>query len=426
MSAGTATAPGAPLRPDPAAVEARTFDLIVVGGGIQGATIALEATRRGRACLLLERAEFGAGASGANLRILHGGLRHLQRLQPAGAWRSLQARAWFLRHFPDQVAPLACVMPLDGRGLRRVTAARVALAGHRLLARLAGVDRLLPGAEVLDARRARELTPGLALGRLAGAVLWHDALMRSPDGIVREILGRACAGGLVALSHVRAESLVAESGRVQGVLARDELTGAALHCRSGCVVEATGPGPGLDGAAGPDVPSLVAFNLLLDRRPPAGVAVAGIGTGTTGRALLVVPLGDRVLAGTWYVPDAGGGAPERIARPHRHELLRALATWWPGLAGGGDPVVEILAGRLPAAGPQSDRPSRADIVLDAARWRGPSGYVRACGTKFTTAPALARRVVDRIFGRTWLGDRSIEPVAGEAKSFGISIRSVRD
>jgi glycerol-3-phosphate dehydrogenase len=90
-------------------------DLIVVGGGIYGIALALEAARRGLKTLLVERADYGGATSWSNLRILHGGLRHLQNLDLVRFYESVGERRWFLRHFPDLVRPLPCLMPLYGR-----------------------------------------------------------------------------------------------------------------------------------------------------------------------------------------------------------------------------------------------------------------------------------------------------------------------
>jgi len=112
MSAGA-------IRRDPAGAAQSRFDLIIVGGGVYGIMIALEATRRGLAPLLLERDDFAAATSANSLRILHGGLRYLQRLDIGRSLESIRERAWWLSQFPEHAAPLPCLMPLYGGGFRR-------------------------------------------------------------------------------------------------------------------------------------------------------------------------------------------------------------------------------------------------------------------------------------------------------------------
>ena len=95
----------------PAASAARAYDLVVVGGGIHGVALAFEASRRGYRAVLLERADFGGGTSWSSLRIVHGGLRYLQSLDLRRFRESAAEQRWFLRHFPDLVRPLPCLMP---------------------------------------------------------------------------------------------------------------------------------------------------------------------------------------------------------------------------------------------------------------------------------------------------------------------------
>ena len=113
----------------------KTFDLIVVGGGIYGALLTLEATRCGLRPLLIERDQFGQATSNNTLRIIHGGLRYLQNFDLRRFKESLREQAWFFRNFPEYITPLGCLMPLYNRGLRRKSIFRIALALNDYLAR---------------------------------------------------------------------------------------------------------------------------------------------------------------------------------------------------------------------------------------------------------------------------------------------------
>src|SRR5262245_29538100 len=91
---------------------ARTFDLLVVGGGIDGLTIAYDAAQRGLAVALIERDDFGSGSSFNHQRTIHGGLRYLQRLEIGRARESAREQAAFARIAPHAVRPLPFVVPL--------------------------------------------------------------------------------------------------------------------------------------------------------------------------------------------------------------------------------------------------------------------------------------------------------------------------
>src|SRR3970040_1750222 len=103
----------------PEAASKEKYDLIIVGGGIYGAALSYMASLYGLESLLLERDDFGGATSYNSLRILHGGLRYLQKLDLHRFWESVRERNWFFRNFAGLVEPLPCLIPLYNRGLYR-------------------------------------------------------------------------------------------------------------------------------------------------------------------------------------------------------------------------------------------------------------------------------------------------------------------
>src|SRR3954463_11791263 len=95
------------------ALTAHTFDVLIVGGGVYGLTIAYDAAQRGLSVALVERDDFGAGASFNHLRTIHGGLRYLQTLDIRRARESLRERATLARIAPQSVRPLPFVLPVS-------------------------------------------------------------------------------------------------------------------------------------------------------------------------------------------------------------------------------------------------------------------------------------------------------------------------
>src|SRR5947207_11981722 len=101
------------MKRDLTQLTSRTFDLLVIGGGIYGLTIACDAAQRGLSVALVERSDFGSGATFNHLRTIHGGLRYLQTLDLARARESLRERRTIARVAPRAVRPLAFVLPLS-------------------------------------------------------------------------------------------------------------------------------------------------------------------------------------------------------------------------------------------------------------------------------------------------------------------------
>lgn len=151
------------IQRDPVAVDRSSYDLVIVGGGVYGIALALEAARRRLGVLLVERRDFGGETSWNSLHIIHGGLRSLQSMDLHRFREMVAERRWWLQQFPDLVEPVPCLMPLYGRGLRRPSVLRSALLVTDLLSRNRnrGVrfDRFLPGVEWSGRRRRWLLVP---------------------------------------------------------------------------------------------------------------------------------------------------------------------------------------------------------------------------------------------------------------------------
>jgi glycerol-3-phosphate dehydrogenase len=382
-------------------------DLIVVGGGIQGACVALEAARRGLRPLLMERGDFGAATSANSLRILHGGFRYLQTADLARTWVSVRERRWFCRSFPDLVRPLPCLLPLYGRGVRRPAVLRAALALNDLMSagRNRGVPEAvhLPRGAVLSPARVVEAFPGVRREGLVGGALWYDALMMDPDRILREILAWSRALGGTTLDHVEAVGLCTGGDGVTGIQALDRRTGAALAFRAPIVVNCAGPwAADVADALGSPVPSLVtralAFNVLLDREPVAEAAVA-VEPAAGGRMLFVVPVGGRMLAGTRHAPWTGPSAEPAPTEAQVMDMLAGLNGAIPGLDLTHRDVAQVQAGFMPAARPGDGTPATRPVVLDHGRRGGARGLFSVVGVKYTTARDLAEQVLGRIYGR---------------------------
>jgi glycerol-3-phosphate dehydrogenase len=377
------------------AAAAERWDLVVVGGGIQGIALTLEAAKKGWATLLVERDDFGGATTGNSLRILHGGLRYLQRLDLSRFRESVGERRWFLREFPDLASPLPCLMPLysptRGGRLRRATVLRAALAVNDLLS----ADREIPQGKILSPAETAALFPGVDRAGLRGGALWYDAMIASPERLIQELLRRTTGSGAQALDQAEAVELRVEGGRVAGLTIVDRATGERFEVKAGTVANCAGPwSRGLAQRFDRDVPELfeplLAFNLLLDREPPSPAALAVAASGPGAQTWFLVPCEGKLLAGTAYAPADGEAGPDegRIAG-----FLRDLNIALPGLGFRPEEIVRVLWGRLPAVRKGAKVPAAHPVVLDHGRRGGPRGLVSVSGVKLTTARAVARRAL---------------------------------
>ena len=378
------------------------YDLVVVGGGAYGAFTALEAARRGLRPLLLERADFGGATSRNSLRIVHGGLRYLQSLDLRRFRRSVRERRWMLRTFPDLVRPLRCVMPLDGRGLRRPAVLRAALAANDLLSarRNRGLlpDRRIPGGRVLGADATRELVPEVPREGLRGGAVWHDAEMVDASRLLMEVLRWATARGAVCLNYTEAEKLLVDGGAVRGVAARDRLAGESVRFRSRRVVNCAGPWAGAVARRfDREVPDLfrpsIAFNLLLEHPLRAEATVAATPPGRGARTYFVRPWRGMALAGTFHAPRPPDATGADVRDDEVEAFLDDLRAALPGFDPRAGDVREVLAGLLPASEAGTAELERSPRIHDHGAAGGPAGLFSVRGVKYTTARRVAEETL---------------------------------
>jgi glycerol-3-phosphate dehydrogenase len=381
----------------------RTFDLLVVGGGIYGLTIACDAAARGLSVALVEASDFGSGASFNHLRTIHGGLRYLQSLDVARARESIRERRTLARIAPHAVRPLAFLLPLGSSLLKGPVALRAGFLLDALLAsdRNAGLagDLHLPAGRVLGRSEAVALCPDLPRDGWNTAALWHDYTTVEPDRLTLAWAIAADEHGAVLGNYVEAQSLIHERGRVGGVRAVSRHRPGEMEIAARVTVNATGgrvdrllEKPGLTTA----MPLLSAINLVTVR--PAGDPAVGA-LSPTGRHLFRVPWMGRAVFGTWESSRAVQAADAAPLDGEVASFVDELNRTFPGLALSLAEVTLVHRGLVPAARLVSERVAleKHEQITDHAERHGTTGLISVAGTKYTTARAVAARVVDRVF-----------------------------
>lgn len=383
-------------------------DLIVIGGGIQGLMTAFFAAESGLRPVLIERGRLGSGTSSAWFRILHGGLRYLQRLDVARLRRSARERNWFLRNFPELVTPVPFLMPLYGGGLRRPGAFRLALAAEALLTvdlgRTGEIRDAMPQAKILRVAAVARIAPALSQSGMLGAALWPEAVVPDGERLIRALAARARRAGAVLIEELEVRDVVTDGGRVAGVLAARPGDVRVQRFSAPVVVNAAGPLAGAlaaraDPAGGFAFRPVMGFNLLIALPPPAEVALALTPPGG-GAMLFLQPDRGMTFAGTWYAPAEGraagliaGLAPDMPDGRTIDAFLAAIRSALPGFAPTRRAVAEVTVGFLPGAGGGGTALMDRDVIHDHGAAGGPRGLFSVAGIKYTTAGAVAREVL---------------------------------
>ena len=381
------------------------YDLIIVGGGIYGIMLALEAGLRGKRSLLLEKDDFGGATSLNHLRTVHGGLRYLQSLDMPRFFESVTERRWFLANFPALVQVLPCLMPLYGRGLKRASIMRAGLLLNDCLGlkRNAGVtaDKCLPQGKVVSKRFTRNAFPLVERRDLQAGALWYDAAAPEHQRLLMEILRWACALGATALNYVQCENLLLHHGKVGGVLASDRQNGQNLEFRAAVVINAAGPWcRQLAQKFDRDYPRLfrnrlLLFNVLFKRKALSEYALALIPPGRPDHTYFVHNWKGRMLAGTAEIPVA----PENEnPQPQPRDIADFIADMndaVPELLLSEKDIEHVYAGILPATA--TGKLSERETILDHGSRGGPAGLFSVSGVKYTTSRLVAEKTMKKVF-----------------------------
>ncbi len=391
---------------DVALLSARTFDLLVVGGGIYGLTIAADGAQRGLSVALVERHDFGGGSSFNHLRTIHGGLRYLQTLDIARARESIRERRTLARIAPHAVRPLPFVLPLAALVRKGPLMMRAGFLLDALVARDRndGVpeELHLPAGRVLSATEAQKRFPLLRGSRMHGAALWHDYVAVEADRLTFSWALAASAHGATMANYADATLLLLDGRRVVGARVADRLGGRTVEVAARVIVNATGAH--LDGLLTPAqlqtrTPMVRAMNLVT--RLSGGEAAIG-GQTASGRALFMVPWRGRALFGTWESTSACG--PDEPA-PSEADILgfvREVGLAIPGSGVTGDDVTFVHRGVVPAVvnGEGLASLEGHQRVRDHATGEhAVEGLISVAGTKYTTARAVAEMITGRVFAK---------------------------
>jgi glycerol-3-phosphate dehydrogenase len=381
------------MRRDVAALAERCFDLLVIGGGITGAGVALDAATRGLRVAVIDKGDFASGTSSASSKLVHGGLRYLEHGDFRLVHEALVERGRLLRNAPHLVRPLRFVIPFH-RGARVAGWKwRAGLTLYDLLAGTANIRRSRP----LSARAVAAQFPGLRTDGLHGGAEYFDAWMDDARLVVA-VLRTAAAHGVCVANYVEAAEMGPLRGGVAEVRVTDRLGGGGLRVIARRVVNATGPWCGavarrLGGSmTGPPLrPTKGAHLLLPGRGLPAALVLLHP---ADGRVFFVIPWLGQTLLGTTDTDCPEG--PDRLTvsaadvayllEGHNHFFAPPLT---PGDVRG------HFVGLRPLVGERPDAPSARSREFQV--WEGPPGLWSVAGGKYTTFRSMAETIVDTVF-----------------------------
>jgi glycerol-3-phosphate dehydrogenase len=410
------------------------FDLVVVGGGITGAGVALDAATRGFSVALVERADFASGTSSRSSKLVHGGLRYLQNFDLALVREALLERQLMVALAPHLVHPLPLVVPafdgvrpdrLMGVGLNLYDAMSVDRERLRSRRSRRGRGERAQGASSVEAEsqaaappmqsetgeswspeRHRtisgeevvELLPALAARGPTSGYLFYDC-QTDDVRLVLTVLGEAERFGAVCANRVDALSLLErDDGRACGVRALDRESGDEFEIHAANVVNATGVWADelSDDAELPRIRPSRGTHIILSHEdlPLIGGAIVPAGEG---RSIFALPWLGRTLIGTTDRDYEGGLDHVSTSAEDVDYLLSAINEFF-GASFGAEDLAGAYAGVRPLIS-SGDPKKSVDISRKAELYEASSGMLTITGGKLTTWRRMAKLTVDRLVER---------------------------
>lgn len=370
------------------------FDLLIVGGGIYGAWAAYDAAMRGLSVALVEREDWAAGTSMSSSKLIHGGLRYLERLELGLVRKSLSERRLLAQLAPHRVTPLRFAIPIFADS--RVGKWRMR-AGLWLYDRLAGDDQPVDGHGALNRKQMLEEYPFLEPRGLKGGLTYGDC--QTDDArFTLEIVAGAMHFGAVAVNRVEVVELFRTSSRIDGARLRDRETEAEVKVTAEAVINCAGPWvQKVLRTAEPKAEQLTRLSKGVHLvMPPlaTGDAFLKIASGSGGGGVVfLIPWYGRTLLGTTDTDYKGAPGFERAEHRDVTYLLdqanRMLGnTHWEQRD-----IIGTFAGlrTLPFGGGRS--PSK--VSREWTSTESVEGLLTSVGGKYTSARADAGLAVDR-------------------------------
>ncbi|MBC1979892.1 glycerol-3-phosphate dehydrogenase/oxidase [Listeria welshimeri] len=370
------------------------FDLVIVGGGITGAGIALDATTRGMNVALVEMGDFASGTSSRSTKLVHGGLRYLQQFEIKEVADLGKERAIVYENGPHVTTPEWMMLPFHKGGNMGKTTASF---GIRLYDYLAGVKKN-ERRKILSAKETLAKNPFVKKDGLKGSGYYVE--YRTDDArLTIEVMKKAVELGANAINYTKAEHFLYDDNKqVVGVTVTDRLTGKAYDIKGHRVINAAGPWVDkvrkLDYATNNKHLRLTkGIHLVIDKKKFPMEQAVYFDT-PDGRMVFAIPRDKKVYVGTTdTVYDEAVINPKALESDHNY-VIKAINYMFPDVHITEKDIESSWAGVRPLIYEEGKDPS--EISRKDEVWFSESGLITMAGGKLTGYRKMAEKLLDDV------------------------------
>ncbi|MGB5738551.1 MAG: glycerol-3-phosphate dehydrogenase [Woeseia sp.] len=376
--------------------DAGEFDVVVIGGGINGAGIARDAAMRGFKILLLEAEDFGGGTSSWSSRLIHGGLRYLEYGEIPLVYESLHERGTLRTIAPHLVKPLRLIIPLYRGGHRARWMVRLGMLAYDILS----FKKSLPRHEMMSVEEVTEQATAIRQEALLGGASYYDAQVSFAERLVVENILSAAAAGADVRNYSPVSALQLASGGAHRVQFTQGAGGEVHEARARSIVNAAGPwvdqvlretNQAMPRLMGGTKGSHIVINTFVGGPQDALYVEAA----SDGRPMFIIPWNGQYLVGTTDLRYDGDPRDARATFDEVDYLLETVNELFPKAHLGRKNVNYAYSGVRPlpyvAKGPEGAI-TRKHIIFQ----HKPNAVFSIIGGKLTTYRNLAEQVVDEL------------------------------
>ena len=382
-----------------------TFDLLIIGGGITGATLAWDATLRGLKVALVDKGDFAVATTSATSKLIHGGLRYLKNGEVGLVRESLRERRILQQIAPHLVYPIPFLMPTYKKGGNKRWMIKAGMMVYDTLSydrnKLDDPERRIPGHCMLPPKKVLEEEPLVVGEGLTGGAVYYDCRCE-PERLCLEFILGAAGQGAVAVNYAEVTGLVRSNQAVEGAEVRDRLGGGCCQVRARMVANVAGPW-----ADSIDVLSGAEDEIALRRSKGIHIITrplvrrhAVVAMTSQGRHSFLIPWRGHCLIGTTDTEYKGQPDELSVLDADVNGFLAEINGAFPSAGLKPEDVLYRYVGVRPLVEQESEvyNASRKYEIVDHHK-KGPTGYITALGGKYTTSRNLASQATDKILAR---------------------------
>ena len=418
----------------------KEYDIIIIGGGIYGATLLWEATLNNLSAILVEKNDFCSATSANSLKIIHGGLRYLQNFDLKRIRESSRELQVFINILPNLIHALPCVIPTYPRLKRSKLAFRLALRLYDLISFHGnaefGFENEIPLGNVISLEEYRRLIESLDLPGISGGALWYDALNYNSERSALAFIFSSIHRGADAFNYLELKNLIVRNNRAIGIKAHDNLLGQDIEVFGKTIVNATGPWINtVNRHMSVDWKKsqfyfTKAVNLVIDRFFSDFAFGLQINRSIddineSDRYLFFVPWRGATMIGTWYFSHRSSPDDLSLTEKELNDCINQIKNIFPDTDIAKDSVCFVHAGLVPVV----QRPNMKSFelkgrhsLIDHSLHGGPDGVISVLGVKYTTARSEAVETIKYVSQKLGKDINSIKfkispLIGGDIKSF---------